>query len=408
MTQTQTLTLDNAPLGTRAPSIEGGAWCKVDRGWKWNGPHGHGGTYPRPGGDWDGTLIAPALENQGPEQPQWRTFDVNNPPSECIYWVRVVYPEFDIDADDDGRTVGVATGQELSHVAMARFEGVADLAPEFEAVDQYCLGDIPADSWITHYQPVTVPTAPGQPEPAAGIKAPEAGPTLTDHVRFGGRSDETIIKLASQFRINLDAVETDTELRLARELIAADRAVRAQPQADVIREAHDALYGNSSMVTTNPVTAAAHIGNGMACLLIQFRSDEDAARAQAALKLLSEAVRTQPAAMQGEALTQAERDVLSERRRQVKDEGWTPDHDDEHTERELAEAAAAYLLHDSGVPALHRGAVQGLEHRAMLWPWEPHWWKPKDERSNLVRSAALAVARIEQIDRAQAKEGDQA
>jgi hypothetical protein len=47
------------PLGTRAPAIMGGAWCRVERGWKWNGPDGNGGTFPRPGGDWNGRLLTP-------------------------------------------------------------------------------------------------------------------------------------------------------------------------------------------------------------------------------------------------------------------------------------------------------------------------------------------------------------
>lgn len=64
MAQWEDLTLDTndklaqAPLGTRAPALMGGAWCKVERGWKWNGPDGNGGTFPRPGGDWDGRLRA--------------------------------------------------------------------------------------------------------------------------------------------------------------------------------------------------------------------------------------------------------------------------------------------------------------------------------------------------------------
>lgn len=51
--------LRSQPIGTRAPSIMGGAWCRNERGWKWNGPTGNGGTYPRPGGNWDGRLLPP-------------------------------------------------------------------------------------------------------------------------------------------------------------------------------------------------------------------------------------------------------------------------------------------------------------------------------------------------------------
>jgi hypothetical protein len=49
------LTLENAPLGTRAPAIGGGYWERVEQGWKWC----TGATFPRPGGDWNGMLFPP-------------------------------------------------------------------------------------------------------------------------------------------------------------------------------------------------------------------------------------------------------------------------------------------------------------------------------------------------------------
>lgn len=54
----QDLTLENAPVGTKAPAIMGGAWTRTELGWKWNG----GSTFHRPGGDWNGKLIAPAQD----------------------------------------------------------------------------------------------------------------------------------------------------------------------------------------------------------------------------------------------------------------------------------------------------------------------------------------------------------
>lgn len=48
--------LHNAPLGTKAPAIGGGHWVKVATGWRW----WCGDTFPRPGGDWDGSLQYPA------------------------------------------------------------------------------------------------------------------------------------------------------------------------------------------------------------------------------------------------------------------------------------------------------------------------------------------------------------
>jgi hypothetical protein len=50
--------LRSAPIGTRAPSFIGGWWTKTEYGWNSNG----GSTFPRPGGDWTGELIAPSTE----------------------------------------------------------------------------------------------------------------------------------------------------------------------------------------------------------------------------------------------------------------------------------------------------------------------------------------------------------
>lgn len=86
-------------------------------------------------------------------------------------------------------------------------------------------------------------------------------------------------------------------------------------------------------------------------------------------------------------------EVLGERTRQMSQEGWTLAHDDSHTDGEMALAAACYAseVHpDPDVPPAD-------------WPWDDEWWKPKDRRRNLVRAAALLVAEIERLDRAEAK-----
>ena len=112
-----------------------------------------------------------------------------------------------------------------------------------------------------------------------------------------------------------------------------------------------------------------------------------------------EAVRAACAA----CLTAAAGDVLAERARQVTVEGWTPEHDDEHDDGELAGAAAAYAAHASD--ALHP-LSQGDAFRDGTippgWCWEPATWKPADPRRNLVKAAALILAEIERIDRAAA------
>lgn len=88
-------------------------------------------------------------------------------------------------------------------------------------------------------------------------------------------------------------------------------------------------------------------------------------------------------------LTEAARDVLAERQRQISAEGWTPEHDDEHNGHEMAHAAACYAY-----PELT--ALVGVK----TWPWAAEWFKVRDRRSNYVRAAALLLAEIERLDRA--------
>lgn len=78
----------------------------------------------------------------------------------------------------------------------------------------------------------------------------------------------------------------------------------------------------------------------------------------------------------------AARDVLAERERQKAVEGWTPAHDDGHTDNELSRAAACYAIGN-----------------AALWPWSMRWWKPTDRRRDLVKAGALVLAEIERLDR---------
>lgn len=92
------------------------------------------------------------------------------------------------------------------------------------------------------------------------------------------------------------------------------------------------------------------------------------------------------------------RDVFAERRRQIEAEGYSPAIDDEWEERELADAAACYILHagDEHAPVLPH-----------LWPdtFDPAAWKPTTERRDLVKAAALILAEIERLDRAEARAG---
>jgi hypothetical protein len=93
-------------------------------------------------------------------------------------------------------------------------------------------------------------------------------------------------------------------------------------------------------------------------------------------------------------MTRAAIDVLAERRRQVEQEGWSPAHDDEHGSGQIAAAAGCYALYSDSYP--------NAGEPPPAWPWDAQWWKPKDYRRDLVRAAALILAEVEHIDRADA------
>lgn len=103
-------------------------------------------------------------------------------------------------------------------------------------------------------------------------------------------------------------------------------------------------------------------------------------------------------------LTRAAVDVLAERQRQIKAEGYTFEHDDAHTDGQLAKAAAAYALaadtaiyeEDKRRPVWSGSYISVVSD---YWPWNWALWKPTTKRRDLVKAAALLIAEIERVDR---------
>jgi hypothetical protein len=108
-------------------------------------------------------------------------------------------------------------------------------------------------------------------------------------------------------------------------------------------------------------------------------------------------------------------DVIAERLRQQEKEGWTPEHDDEHKDGELAQAAAVYAHpfeirladrrdeYERGTnpwPWYDQADVSGGRGDCPSWGWKPAWLKKTDRRRDLVKAAALIIAEIERLDRA--------
>lgn len=92
--------------------------------------------------------------------------------------------------------------------------------------------------------------------------------------------------------------------------------------------------------------------------------------------------------------------IHAERWRQQKDEGWTAEHDDEHSACELTMAATSYAYYAIG-------QVNGVcwpDEESVIpteWPWHMDWWKPSDDPiRNLVKAGALIAAEIDRLQRA--------
>lgn len=90
-------------------------------------------------------------------------------------------------------------------------------------------------------------------------------------------------------------------------------------------------------------------------------------------------------------VTDAVRDVLAERQRQITEEGFTPEHDDAYQAGDLSNAAACYLMTD---PVMDPDRPAPVD-----WPWSATWWKPTSRRRNLVKGIALGIAELERLDR---------
>ena len=97
--------------------------------------------------------------------------------------------------------------------------------------------------------------------------------------------------------------------------------------------------------------------------------------------------------------------IAEERNRQITSEGYTPEHDDTHTEGELSKAAAVYAYDPNYYVNLNsvdnnRLAVM-LATRYNQWPFEQNMFNPapNDRIRELVKAGALIVAEIERLQR---------
>lgn len=88
-------------------------------------------------------------------------------------------------------------------------------------------------------------------------------------------------------------------------------------------------------------------------------------------------------------------DVLAERARHRRLEGYDDAHDDVHNDFSLTGMAIAYASH-----AVLMGTTgKGFQSPPDSWPHSAEEWKPKNTRRSLVVAASVIVAEIERLDR---------
>lgn len=112
--------------------------------------------------------------------------------------------------------------------------------------------------------------------------------------------------------------------------------------------------------------------------------------------------------------------ILGERTRQVRQEKWTPEHDDEHHKGELVAAAICYAADGAPTYGIGCSLIPGDKVYAMRsagpktyafvdpWPWEDRWDKrgrndPGGKLRKLAKAGALLAAEMDRVIRADEK-----
>lgn len=90
--------------------------------------------------------------------------------------------------------------------------------------------------------------------------------------------------------------------------------------------------------------------------------------------------------------------IAEERQRQVSGENFRAEHDDQHSDGELADAGAYYALTDGARKIVDECDIP-------VWPFEDNWLKIVPGNSNgrvrnLVKAGALIAAEIDRLQRA--------
>lgn len=103
--------------------------------------------------------------------------------------------------------------------------------------------------------------------------------------------------------------------------------------------------------------------------------------------------------------------IAEERARQINVEGWTPEHDDKHTDGQLAAAACVYAdfaNYHGEFPLMEDGTKKAkvLIGRDFKWPFSKEWLKltPEDRVKELGKAGGFVAAEIDRVNRLKAKD----
>lgn len=89
--------------------------------------------------------------------------------------------------------------------------------------------------------------------------------------------------------------------------------------------------------------------------------------------------------------------ISEERERQIKEEGWTLEHDIQHKNGELSNAAAYYAMTDDLISFID--VEWGNDMHLHIWPFELKWLKrtPNNRIRDLQKAGALIAAEIDRL-----------
>ncbi len=93
--------------------------------------------------------------------------------------------------------------------------------------------------------------------------------------------------------------------------------------------------------------------------------------------------------------------IEEERKGQISKEGWTPEHDAEHKNGELADAAACYAMTKNAIDFLwtYKMTLEDDPSCPCIFPFDRKWWKPcpDDRIHELAKAGALIAAEIDRL-----------